>query len=211
MARTTPGETRQRILDEAIRLFASRGYDATSVVDIQVACGLTRGSGALYKHFPSKKALLEHAVTRNVETLARKHAEAVAELPADPREALKLLADVVWTVMDSERDLIRIMIREFGGFPELFERMWQGVLAHLYRVCGEWIAGLCERGEAEVADPDATAAVLLASLTYYPILDTLIGHTPGDTDPERFLAAWFDHAAAALRLDQSNSTAGGPR
>jgi AcrR family transcriptional regulator len=200
MARTTPGVTRERILTEAVRLFATRGYDATSVVDIQVACGLTAGSGALYKHFPSKQALLEHAVRRNLETMARQHADALAELPTDPREALELLARVVWAVMDSERDLIRIMIREFAGFPGLFEEMWQGVLAHLYRECTEWITTLRDRGQADVADPEATAAVLISSLTYYPILDILIGHTPGDLERRRFLAAWLDHAASTLHL-----------
>lgn len=200
MARTTPGVTRERILHEAIRLFSTHGYDATSVVDIQVACGLTPGSGALYKHFPSKKALLEHAVDRNLEEMARRRADAIAELPADPREALQLLASVVWTAMDSERDLIRIMIREFDGFPQLFEQMWQGVLAHVYRQCTEWIAGLCEQGKATVSDPEATAAVLVASLTYYPILDILIGHTPGDLEPQRFLNTWIDHATGSLGL-----------
>jgi AcrR family transcriptional regulator len=200
MARTTPGVTRERILDEAIRLFATRGYDATSVVDIQVACGLAPGSGALYKHFPSKQALLEHAVRRNLETMANEHADALAELPADPREALRLLARVVWAVMDSERDLIRIMIREFAGFPDLFEGMWQGVLQHLYRECAEWITGLRDRGLTDVTDPEATAAVLLASLTYYPILDILIGRTPGDVAPQRFLTGWLDHATSTLRL-----------
>ncbi|HEX6360459.1 TetR/AcrR family transcriptional regulator [Actinophytocola sp.] len=200
MARTTPGVTRERILDEAIRLFSTRGYDATSVVDIQVACGLAPGSGALYKHFPSKRALLEQAVRRNLETMAKQHADALAELPADPRAALQLLAQVVWAVMDSERDLVRIMIREFAGFPELFEQMWQGVLDHLYRECTEWITGLRDSGQADVTDPEATAAVLLSSLTYYPILDILIGHTPGDVAPQRFLTSWLDHAASTLRL-----------
>jgi hypothetical protein len=51
-----------------------------------------------------------------------------------------------------------------------------------------------------VSDPDATAAVLVASLTYYPILDVLIGRTPGDLAPDRFLAAWLDSSIAALRL-----------
>lgn len=47
-------------------------------------------------------------------------------------------------------------------------------------------------------DPDATAAVLLASLTYYPILNALIGHPPGDIDADRFTEAWVQHAAATL-------------
>ncbi len=92
------------------------------------------------------------------------------------------------------------MIREFDGFPELFERMWQGVLANVYRRGTEWITGLRKRGRTDVADPEATAAVLVASLTYFPILDMLIGHTPGDLTPARFRAAWLDNAVAALRL-----------
>jgi AcrR family transcriptional regulator len=192
--------TRDRILTEAVRLFSTRGFDATSVVDIQVACGLTPGSGALYKHFPSKKAVLEHAVLRNLETMAERHAGAVADIPDDPREALTLLGDVVWTVMNTERDLIRLMIRDFASYPELFERMWQAVLAFVYRQCTDWITTLRDQGRADVADPAATSAVLVASLTYYPILDALIGHTPGDVDARRFLAAWLDHAEVTLRL-----------
>jgi AcrR family transcriptional regulator len=200
MARTTPGVTKGRLLDEAIRLFAERGYDATSVADIQQACGLTPGSGALYKHFPSKTALLEGAVHRNLELMARRRTTAVADLPDDPREALRLLAGVVWAVLDSEGDLVRIMIREFAGFPEMFETMWQAVVAHLYNQCTDWISTLRDSGTASVTDPRATAAVLVASLTYYPILELLIGHTPGDVEPQRFLDAWLDHAVRTLGL-----------
>jgi AcrR family transcriptional regulator len=201
MARTTPGVTRRRILDEAVHLFATSGYDATSVADIQTACGLNPGSGALYKHFPSKAALLEAAVHDNLERLTARTAETTDDrLPDDPREALRVLADVVWAFMAADRDLIRLMIREFTGFPELFERMWQGVVATVYTRATAWITTLRDQGRADVNDPEATAAVLLAALTYYPILDVLIGHTPGDLEPGRFLAAWTDHAVAALNL-----------
>lgn len=47
-----------------MRLFAERGYQAVSVADIQVAAGMTAGSGALYKHFPTKQALLEAGIDR---------------------------------------------------------------------------------------------------------------------------------------------------
>src|SRR3712207_7446858 len=49
---------KERILREAMRLFAERGYERTSIADIQAAAGLAPGSGALYKHFPSKEAVL---------------------------------------------------------------------------------------------------------------------------------------------------------
>ncbi|MEU6410589.1 TetR/AcrR family transcriptional regulator [Microbispora sp. NPDC046933] len=211
MARTTPGVTRQRLIDEAMRLFSTRGYAATSVADIQAACGLTTGSGALYKHFPSKRALLEEAVRRNLETVSERAAAATAERPGgeDPRAALERMARVVWEVLEGDRDLIRIMLREFDGFPDLFERMWQGVLAGLYRQGAAWIAAQRELGNIETGDPEATAAVLLSSLTYYPLLRIMIGHTPGDLDPEPFLAAWVEHAAATLRLGRHGDRVAG--
>ena len=62
---TSPdSSTRDRLLEVALALFARQGYSATSVADIQQACGLSPGSGALYKHFPSKKALLQEAKRR---------------------------------------------------------------------------------------------------------------------------------------------------
>lgn len=200
MARTTPGVTRERILDEAIRLFSQRGYAATSVVDIQQACGLAPGSGGLYKHFSSKQAVLEQAVSRNLETIARQRHETVAELPDAPRDALRMLANVVWSSLTSERDLTRIMIHEFDAFPELFDKLWQGILAHLYRECAEWIAALREQGRAEVADPEAASAVIVGALTFYPILDSLIGRVPGGVESERFLNTWLDFAVRALQI-----------
>ncbi len=200
MARTTPGVTRQRLLDEAIHLFATQGYAATSVADIQAACGLTTGSGALYKHFSSKQALLEQAVRQHSETITNRSRDALTprtEESAD--QALHRLATTVWEVIDSHHELIRIMLRDYDVFPELFERMWQDTVDSLYRTGAAWLRDQQERGTIEVDDPDATSAVLLASLTYHPLLHTLIGHTPGDTARERFLAAWLDHAAHTLQ------------
>lgn len=211
MARTIPGVTRQRLIEEAVRLFSTKGYAATSVADIQVACGLTAGSGALYKHFPSKRALLEEAVHRHLEEVAERSRAALAPHPdgepagpadghEDGRAALLRMARTVWDVIENDRDLIRIMLREFDGFPELFEGMWQGVLASVYRQGAAWVAERRGTGGRDVADPEATAAVLVASLTYYPLLRVLIGHSPGDVEQERFLAAWVDNAAATLGL-----------
>lgn len=210
MARSTPGVTRQRIVDEAVHLFSTQGYAATSVAEIQLACGLTAGSGALYKHFPSKQAVLEEAVHQHLAKLADRYRDATAALPDDPREVLRLIATIVWGVIDGDRDLIRIMVREFDGYPELFEQMWQGVLANLYHRCAEWLAAQRDLGTVDVADPEATADVLLASLTYYPLLGVLIGHSPGDIDPDRYRTAWIEHAARTLKLPEDPAASARP-
>lgn len=47
--------TKERVLNAALELFGSRGYDAVSMNDIAEAVGIRAPS--LYKHFPSKEAL----------------------------------------------------------------------------------------------------------------------------------------------------------
>ena len=44
------GDTKQKILDKALALFSSRGYDAVSVGEIAQAVGIKAPS--LYNHFP---------------------------------------------------------------------------------------------------------------------------------------------------------------
>ncbi|MET9260668.1 TetR/AcrR family transcriptional regulator [Amycolatopsis sp. NPDC004079] len=199
MARSTPGVTRQNLVEAATRLFSERGFDQTSTADIQRACGLNPGSGALYKHFPSKRALLEEIVRQHLAGVSESSRRAAA-LPEAPDEALPVVARLVWDSMRRDRAALRIIFRELEPFPDLLEQMWHGVLGSVYTVATEWIASGVRRGDFQVEDPAATASVLLASLTYYPILEALVGHTPGDAGEEAFLAAWTSQARLSLGL-----------
>ena len=48
-------ETRSKIIESAIKLFSTRGFNAASVDDICVEAGISKG--AFYHHFKSKQAL----------------------------------------------------------------------------------------------------------------------------------------------------------
>ena len=55
-AEAVDGGTPRRLLAEATRLFAERGYEGTSVSEIVRAAGVTKG--AMYHHFAAKDDLL---------------------------------------------------------------------------------------------------------------------------------------------------------
>lgn len=87
----TPGSARtdRRILTAATALFARHGYAAVGIDDIAAAVGAT--GPAIYRHHPSKYALLHRSTTATAERLARAAAEPGprAEFPDVARALLR--------------------------------------------------------------------------------------------------------------------------
>jgi TetR/AcrR family transcriptional repressor of uid operon len=98
----TADPLREQLLDAAARVFASKGYFGTKIMDIVKAAGLS--SGAVYGRFASKDELLMEAVLSQVRKNAvarRFEGKTVAEIlvetnraegPLDDAEAMQLEA-----------------------------------------------------------------------------------------------------------------------
>lgn len=71
------GETKERILEAALELFAQSGYLGTSMSDIAKQLGITKA--ALYKHYAGKQEILDSIVQR-MNTMDYERAEAY-EMP----------------------------------------------------------------------------------------------------------------------------------
>src|SRR5580693_1127814 len=67
--------TRAAVRDSALRLFAERGYQLTTMMDIGAALGI-RGP-SLYKHVTSKQELLAEIMTETMTTLISRQRTAV--------------------------------------------------------------------------------------------------------------------------------------
>lgn len=57
--------SKSRIVEAAVSLFYSKGYDAASVADILDAVGIAKGT--FYHHFSSKSEVVEEIVSRNLD------------------------------------------------------------------------------------------------------------------------------------------------
>ena len=66
-----------QLLEIACRLFATRGYEGTSLRDIAEEAQITKA--ALYYHFPNKEALYQHIVIENMQALVDRVSAAVAQ------------------------------------------------------------------------------------------------------------------------------------
>ena len=76
MKRDGVSRRRQELLDLSARLFAERGYGATTVRDIADEAGIL--SGSLYHHFPSKEAMVDEILSTFLDDLFSSYREIMA-------------------------------------------------------------------------------------------------------------------------------------
>lgn len=105
---------RQQLLDVAAELFAARGFHGVSVTELGAACGVS--GPALYKHFPSKEALLAEMLVQISERLLAEGRARVAAAPS-PREALPALVDWHVDFALRQRALIVVQDRDWSSLP----------------------------------------------------------------------------------------------
>ena len=178
-------QTRDRLLDEAMRLFGERGYDATSVAEIERSAGLTPGAGGLFHHFRTKEAVLAAGVTRQLARLeaVRQIRSAIPPL-GDLRAELTLVARYVFLELEEEQELLRVLISEGRKRPQLLT----GAIEQLIRGTFDEFAAMLERsGGTRVG-----AALALGSLLALGSAELLLGQSPIDADQEEVVAAWVE-------------------
>lgn len=108
-------DTRERILEAALKLFSEKGYLGATTKEIAKASGISEVT--LFRHFQTKENLfisvLEHY------SFLPKLKELSKDLLVMPlEEALKTLAKAFLQTLKSRRDLIRIMLAELPRYPK---------------------------------------------------------------------------------------------
>jgi AcrR family transcriptional regulator len=189
---------RDRLLAAALKLFADKGYAATSVADIQRASGLAPGSGALYKHFASKRELLEAAVEHRIDSIVAAREQYDAGQPESVEQAVRTAGQLIWNNVNQSEDLLKVMLREPDELGDLDEKTWQVITDNAYQRFADELAALNRSGRTSIPDPEAAAAVAIASLSYAGTLQALSGRLPGNIDADRYFEAWVIQTVSVL-------------
>jgi AcrR family transcriptional regulator len=101
--------TRDRLSEEAARLFAARGFHGTSIADLAQALGIRKSS--VYSHIGGKDELLAEIALAGADTF---HA-ALDALPTDvsPGERLQLALRAHLGVVDRQLDVATVWLQEW--------------------------------------------------------------------------------------------------
>ncbi|MDR3105936.1 MAG: multidrug efflux transporter transcriptional repressor AcrR [Yokenella regensburgei] len=103
-------ETRQHILDVALRLFSQQGVSSTSLAEIAKAAGVTRG--AIYWHFKNKSDVFSEIWELSESSISDLETEYRAKFPGDPLSVLReiLVYILEATVIEERRRLMMEII-----------------------------------------------------------------------------------------------------
>lgn len=105
----SPLSTRDQIIDEALRCFAERGYEGTSLNDIAAGVGIRRPS--LLHHFPNKESLYENVFERMLSEWLERLEESISS-PATGWDKAELVLRSGFALFAETPDYVRIMRRE---------------------------------------------------------------------------------------------------
>jgi AcrR family transcriptional regulator len=171
----------------AMDLFGRQGYHATTIAQIEAAAGLSAGAGGLYRHFKSKRAVLEEGLERQA-SAGRQLVDYLSEGPAptNKRERFLAVARAGLARLQQERDVNRLLLRDLASFPDLLDLVRERELRRTHLAVTSFL-----RAELPAEpDPEALAAVIMAAVSHYWIMaDVYGGRHPHEIDTERFLRA----------------------
>ncbi len=208
-------DTKQLILEKALALFSTHGYDAVTVGDIAQAVGIKAPS--LYNHFPGKQAIFDALVdataaryeadTGRIDIHVQNVQKDIPTFTAITAEALfeKVRQIFIYSLHDETIGRFRRMmtIEQFRS-PELAALYSERYVERLLRYHAGIFRALIAAGEICAEDPDALALQYVA-----PVL-TLIGLC--DRQPEReqeCLEKLQKHVQLFFRLVHGDARQGG--
>lgn len=179
------------LLDAAKALFLEKGFAATKVSDVAKRAGVTVGT--VYLYFPSKTALLEQTILRELADTAPPPGQ--AEMPGSPRAALiAVLRGIGQRFAGPEvLALPRLVLGEVAVVPELAALYKERAIgAMMPRLIG-LVEAAIEAGEFRKVDPELAFRTLLGGIVSYVIMAAFFDNMPkGGFDLPRFVEAHLD-------------------
>lgn len=167
--------TRDQILDEALRCFAERGYEGTSLNDIAAGVGIRRPS--LLHHFPSKDSLYGNVFERLLSEWLERLEESIAS-PVTGWDKAELVLRSGFALFAETPDYVRIMRREALDGGEHLGMDLSTVLKPLFDAAVVYFEEQMKNGTFRYHDPRHLLITGYgAILTYFsdaPFIDELL-------------------------------------
>jgi AcrR family transcriptional regulator len=164
-------ERRKSILDVALKLFANKGYESTSIAQIAKEAGISKG--LIYTYFESKEALLKSLVL-DLSAIEEGFWNDIQD--EDPQKMLQNIFEVYFKMLVELKDKLRLItaltfqVEKFEFIQELANQKMSAYL-HLFEDLLNKIGNKNAKNEALILGVifDGIAAQYLVIHSNYPL------------------------------------------
>ena len=163
--RLNMNKTKRKIFETSMKLFAEKGYDATSIEEITATVGVAKGT--LYYHFSSKEEIFNFLIEEGIKLLQNsvdiktaKHNNYIDKIKAIVLIQIKIVAKY--------ENIITILLSQFWGTKERNKKCQDLIYQYIGKIEKIVQEGI-EKGEIKKGDTRA-----IASEIYGLICSTLV-------------------------------------
>jgi AcrR family transcriptional regulator len=189
-------QLRDEIIDAAFEVFAERGYHEAGVADIASRVGI--GHSTFYRHFESKRDILDQVISGLIErllsALAAENAPDAATSLSEYRKQVHRIAAALEEICSDPRVVRMLLIQAAGVDSELEKKVFEMIDMAVALTAGYFENGR-DRGYLR-ADLDCTATANAVVGMIVGSAELTLNPKPSDVANERVI-----HAAVNLMFD----------
>jgi len=154
-------DTRGEILEASLHLFSEHGFARTTMRAIARDVGIT--NAAIYYHFASKQDLLETLLEEaGLVPALRELQQATTEFP--PRVGLLAMARQAMIVMESNRDLLRLVLMGALGGERTAVAAHRKAMERWENGVSRFLKAYMQRGQLRQVDIEVTARQIVTMM-----------------------------------------------
>ena len=177
-------DTETKILRAALRLFAQRGYGATTTRDLAQAAGVAEGT--LFRHFDNKKSILVAVASQGWVDLLTELLTELSEM--DGYLAIGHMMQRRMLNLRKNSDIMRVCFMEAQFHPELREEIQTQVIGKMIDVAEAFFQTAIDRGIYRPINPRVLARIFLGMFTVAGFSQETLGDNDGSETSMRELA-----------------------
>ena len=159
-------KTKRKIFETSMKLFAEKGYDATSIEEITATVGVAKGT--LYYHFSSKEEIFNFLVEEGIKLLQNSVDIKTAKFP-NYIDKIKAIILIQIKIVIKYEDLITILLSQFWGHEQRHQKCQKHILEYISQIENIVQEGM-ELGQIKKGNPRAIASeiygLICSSLVY---------------------------------------------
>ena len=116
--------TKEKILDAAVKVFAEKGFEQSSMDDVAIKANVAKGT--LYYHFSSKEEMLFGLIERGIDIFVEEVNKKIKN-ESDPKSKLEIILETQLNFFFKYRNFCRILISELWRF----KTKWKEQIGHI--------------------------------------------------------------------------------